>query len=113
MSTNYSESTQFASPCMECITSAHELMTLQQYLNTGIHIWFIKVAVSFFISSPSTRPAVLIQQQELCDILIYMVFFSPNIIFWPLNIALDIYTLVAELGTHYSIDQILFIIVGF
>ena len=113
MSTNYSESTQFASPCMECITAVHNIMTLQKYLNTGILIWFIKVAASFFISSPSTRPAALIQQLGLRELIIYMVFFSPNIILWPLNIALDIYALVAELGMHYSIRQILFIIVGF
>ena len=115
MSNSYSESSQFANPCaqVKCIIEEQYTITSGTYFQISFLIWFIKVAISFFISSPSTRPASQLQKLGPRELIIYMIFFSTNILLWPINLVLDIYALVYVVGRHYTLEQIIFIIVGF
>jgi hypothetical protein len=68
------------------------------YLLIGIIIWLAKVGISaFLICSSKTR------YLETRSLLILLVFFSPNILFWPINILLDIYVFTKQILNEYSI----------
>ena len=103
--------------CVQCGVSElfqTDIMSAQTYLITGIIIWLLKVLISFCLFHPST--ARYQEHQEPHDLIAFVVlgvFFSPNILFWPINILLDIYALSAECLQKYSPTQILHIITGF
>jgi hypothetical protein len=61
------------------------------YFVIGIIIWLLKVIISYWFIQPSTT-----RSPTGHSIFIMMVFYSPNILFWPINIILDIYALSAE-----------------
>jgi len=61
-------------------------ITTPQYIITGILIWLIKVFISSYFIQPSTA-----KNLAKWKVLIIAVFFSPNILIWPINIVFDIY----------------------
>ncbi len=84
------------------------VMSVNTYLVFGIIIWLVKVLISYYLVKPST-PRYLEQH----NLFVLAVFFSPNILFWPINIMLDIYSLFAIWFENYSVREILYAIVGF
>ena len=97
--------------CVQCYVSElsqTDIMSASPYLITGIIIWLLKVLISFCIFHPSSA-----RYHEPHSLFVLGVFFSPNILFWPINILLDIYALSAECLQKYSPTQILHIGIRF
>ena len=96
--------------CIDCVLSGFQLsyMSVNTYLLIGIIIWLVKVFISSCIVKPSTTSHL-----EPHILFVLAVFFSPNIVFWPINIILDIYSLSALILKEYSTAQIIHAIVGF
>jgi len=83
-------------------------MSASTYLLIGIIIWLVKVFISFYLVKPSCA-----RYPEPPGTFVLLVFFSPNIVFWPINIILDIYSVWSQYFQEYSTSQIIHAIVGF
>ena len=65
----------------------------------GIFIWISKVILTIRFSQPSFRTsAESFNPKSFTALGIYLVFFSPNILLWPINVILDIYIVYKESG---------------
>lgn len=84
-------------------------LTTYQYLYAGIIIWFLKVVISYYWVQPSTATDF-----GACHkLFVMLVFFSPNVLFWPINLILDIYSLSSEYITPSSAKNLIHALVGF
>ena len=98
--------------CIICVAQnifqLYNNISASTYLLIGIIIWLVKVVISSFLVLPRTT-----RYLDAMSILILLVFFSPNILFWPINIILDIYLLSMLIMKEYTTSQIIHVAVGF
>lgn len=80
----------------------NDFLSFNTYILIGIIIWLAKVGISTFLICPSTT-----RYLENRNIFILLVFFSPNIVFWPINILMDIYALTTLILENYFPSQII------
>lgn len=80
------------------------------YFTIGISIWALKVLI-YFLFALTRCPRY--NEHEPRTFYIICVFFSPNILIWPITIMLDIYSLCDMFLKNYSASEILFAAVGF
>ena len=100
--------------CRQCLIMNNDFIypidiQLSTYLMVGAIIWIVKIFISLYFTGPSTTRS----ENYITNLIILIIFFAPNIIFWPINLCLDIYSIAAEYLSLYTAKDLAIALIGF